>query len=297
MTINGVYSAIVTPFDANGEISWPDFEKLLDHQIAGGLDGVVVSGTTGESPTITVQEKLAIIRKARAYLPENIKVMAGTGGNNTAQSVELSRLADEAGADSLLVVTPPYNKPSLEGLKLHFNSIAKVSKKPICLYHVPSRTGQLLSPQEISAICSIEGVTSVKEASGDVALFSRAAGLTSASILSGDDPTFLGSLASGGQGVISVVANVFPRAVKSLYEEFTKGDAKKAIKIHQVMLPFTDALFSEPNPTPTKAVLAYLNLCQNQFRAPMTPVSKDNERIVIDLYLETLKSLKDLGVA
>ncbi len=294
MIINGVYTAIVTPFDPTGDISWQDFEKVLDHQVAGKVDGVVVAGTTGESPTVTVQEKLALIRKARAYLPQDIKVIAGTGDNNTQHSVELSKLAVDAGADALLIVTPPYNKPSLEGLKLHFNTIAAAVTKPICLYHVPSRTGQLLSPQEIAEICSIKGVEAVKEASGDIALFSRTVGLSTASLLSGDDPSFLGSLACGGQGVISVVSNVFPQAMRHMYRAYKAGDTQKALKIQNILLPFIDVLFCEPNPAPLKAVLSHMNICQDKFRAPLVSVSASHRENIIALYTETQKSLEDI---
>lgn len=293
--INGAYTAIVTPFDKAGNLDWEAFEALLSHQITGGIDGVVISGTTGESPTLTVQEKIALVRKARAFLPDSIKVMAGSGGNDTNSSVELSKLATDAGADSLLIVTPPYNKPSLKGLELHFQSIADAVNVPLCLYHVPSRTGQLLSWQDLSTLCKIPKIIAVKEASGDVALFSRAESTSEAAYMSGEDATFLPSLAVGGQGVISVVTNIFPKAFKQMLESYRSGDSSRATAIHKTLLPLIDLLFCEANPAPAKAVLSHMNLCQNYLRAPMVPVTPSNAEALIATTEETAGRLIDLG--
>ncbi|SME90300.1 4-hydroxy-tetrahydrodipicolinate synthase [Pseudobacteriovorax antillogorgiicola] len=295
-SIKGVHTAIVTPFDKDGNLDWDSFEKLLDHQAKGKVDGVVISGTTGESPTLTVQEKLALIRKARAYLPESIQVMAGAGSNNTQASVEMAKLAVDAGADSLLVVTPPYNKPSLNGLKLHFSSIATATNHPICLYHVPGRTGQLLSAAELAELCAIEQVVAVKEASADISLFSRAERISQANYLSGDDFTFLGSLAVEGDGVISVVTNIYPQAFRVLYDAFKAGDNPKAARIHKALLPAIEVLFYESNPGPSKAILANKGLCQNYFRAPMVPVSQESYAHIMNVVEDTERALSDLGV-
>ena len=149
---DGVWTAIATPFIHGGAIDWASFEKHLEQQAAGGVTGVVISGTTGESPTLTVQEKISLVRKARAILPPKVRIMAGSGGNNTSQSMELSKLCVDAGADSLLIVTPPYNKPSMAGLKLHFQMISDAVQVPLCLYHVPGRTGQNLSASALATI-------------------------------------------------------------------------------------------------------------------------------------------------
>lgn len=295
-SIAGVYTAIVTPFDRDGNLDWDSYEKLLQHQIDGRVDGVVISGTTGESPTLTVQEKLALIRKARAFLPETIKVMAGTGSNNTQASIELSKLAVDAGADSLLVVTPPYNKPSLAGLKLHFQSIADAVNHPICLYHVPGRTGQKLSADELVELCKIKQVVAVKEASADIGLFSRSEMNSDADYLSGDDASFLPTLAVGGTGVISVVTNVFPGAFREIYDCYQKGDITRAKTIHKAIFPVIDAMFLECNPAPAKAALAHLGLCQNHFRAPLVPASQASAEKVIKLVSEAESVFEDLGI-
>ena len=288
-----VYSALATPFHSDGSIDWDSFEKLLEHQKESGVSGVVIAGTTGESPTLSVQEKLSLVRKARAYLPDSIKVMAGSGSNNTSQSVELSKLSLESGADSLLIVTPPYNKPSISGLKAHYEAINELNA-PICLYHVPGRTGHWLSVEQLRQLCEIENVTMVKEASGDLAFFSRAAYSCDAQFLSGDDPTYLASLAIGGSGVVSVVTNVFPKAFVDLSKALTSGNMAQAQTINRILLPFVDILFCESNPSPLKACLEKMQICQNTFRLPMAPISKGNQQKVVKLFRETESALEGL---
>jgi 4-hydroxy-tetrahydrodipicolinate synthase len=277
---SGVWTAIATPFADGGAIDWSAFEKHLAQQAKGGVSGVVISGTTGEAPTLTVQEKISLVRKARALLPANIRVMAGSGGNSTAQSIELSKLCVEAGADSLLIVTPPYNKPNLAGLKLHYQMIADSVSVPLCLYHVPGRTAQSLSSQAISTLTGIKNVTAVKEASGDIALYSRVVNSSKADILSGDDPTYLASLAVGGTGVISVVSNIFPEAMVALTNAFAAQKNDRALAIHKVLLPAIDVLFCETNPCPLKAALEIVGLGRNTLRAPLAPVTEENYSLI-----------------
>lgn len=270
----GVWTALVTPFRDGGDIDWAAFERLLDLQEQGRVDGIVISGTTGEAPTLSVQEKLSLIRKARAVLGKKTRLMAGTGDNNTQQTVELSKLAQDAGADSLLVVTPPYNKPSLAGLQNHYRTIAAAVKIPICVYHVPSRTAHLLPVDHLAALCQIPGIGCVKEATGDVAYFSRALSRSKLPYLSGDDPSFLASMAVGGTGVISVVSNVFPGAVKQLTEAFEGGDVRGARRLHDALMPTIDALFCETNPCPLKAALKILGHCQDVVRPPLATITE-----------------------
>lgn len=280
LDFRGVWTALATPFKDDLEIDWDAFDKLLALQEKGRVTGVVIAGTTGESPTLTVQEKLSMIRRARATLGPNVRVMAGTGDNNTRQSAELSRLAEDAGADSLLIVTPPYNKPSTAGLVNHYQTIAGAVKIPLCVYHVPGRTAQMLTVDQLAAICQVKGVAAVKEASADVAFFARALMKTRLAFLTGDDPTYLASLAVGGIGGISVVSNVFPLALVELTEAFEKGDTKRARALHEALLPAIDVLFCEVNPCPAKAALAQLGHCKNTVRAPLAIVTPENfERI------------------
>ena len=293
---SGVWTAIATPFLESGSIDWPAFEKHLAQQAAGGVSGIVISGTTGESPTLTVQEKISLVRKARALLPGTIRIMAGSGGNNTAQSVELSKLCVDAGADSLLIVTPPYNKPSLAGLKLHFQTIADAVTVPLCLYHVPGRTGQSLSASTIASITTVNRVSAVKEASGDLALYGRLICQSRADVLSGDDPTYLASLAVGGQGVISVVSNIFPAAMVQLTNAFKSQKNDLALAIHKILLPAIDVLFCESNPGPLKAALNIFGLGKNILRAPLAPVTDENFRIIKSTIEKAKSELDNLAI-
>jgi len=277
---SGVWTAIATPFLDSGAIDWASFEKHLTQQSAGGVSGIVISGTTGESPTLTVQEKISLVRKARAILPASVRIMAGSGGNNSAQSVELSRLCVEAGADSLLIVTPPYNKPSIAGLRLHYQTISESVNVPLCLYHVPGRTGQNLSASSLAGLTTIPRVGAVKEASGDLALYGRLVCQSKADILSGDDPTYLASLAVGGRGVISVVSNIFPNAMVQLTKAHQSNQNDRALVIHKILLPAIDILFCESNPGPLKAALNIFGLGGNTLRAPLAPVTEENFKLI-----------------
>jgi 4-hydroxy-tetrahydrodipicolinate synthase len=273
---SGVWTAIATPFLPDERIDWKAFDALLDAQQAGGIRGIVVAGTTGEGPTLSNEEKLELVSRTRKRLAPTVRVMAGTGGNNTAQTIELSLKAQDCGADSLLIVTPPYNKPSPAGLQVHYRRIAESVRIPLCLYHVPGRTGQLLSADAIAAVCAIPGVSVVKEASGDVGLFSRALQKAKVPFLTGDDGTFLPSLAVGGSGVISVVSNVFPRETVAIQNAFDQDRADLARQYHEAMFSFIDALFCEANPGPLKAALALAGLIGNVLRAPLAPVTAES---------------------
>jgi 4-hydroxy-tetrahydrodipicolinate synthase len=292
--IVGVMTALVTPFRDNCQIDWESFDRLLEQQSLAQVDGLIICGTTGEAPTLSVQEKLSLIRRARANTKASIQIIAGTGGNDTAQSIELSRLAEDAGANGLLIVTPPYNKPSLSGLKLHFEMIANATSIPLILYHVPGRTGQRLSAQEMAEISEIPRVSSIKEASGDLALFSQTHALTKATLLSGDDITYLPSLAVGGRGVISVLTNVFPEAFIAMTQAFQSGQLHRALKFHETLLPMINILFCESNPGPVKAALSLMGHCQNYLRAPLAPVSEENLMKIRKLYYETKQALEAL---
>jgi len=287
----GVWTAIATPFLDDGSVDWKAFEKLLALQSQAKVKGVIISGTTGESPTLSVQEKLSLVRKARAVLDRSVRVMAGSGGNSTDQSIELSKLCLDGGADSLLIVTPPYNKPSPAGLHLHYTKIAEATKAPICLYHVPGRTAQFLSVETLDALCKISGVVAVKEASGDIAYFSRAVTKTGRSFLSGDDPTYLASLAVGGHGVISVVSNVFPAETVAMTNAWFSGNTALALRYHNVLMTSIDALFCEANPGPLKAALAILDLAKNVVRAPLAPVTAANYSMIKSTLERTQREL------
>jgi 4-hydroxy-tetrahydrodipicolinate synthase len=293
---HGVWTALVTPFRADLQIDWDAFDTLLTMQEKGGVAGIVISGTTGESPTLAVHEKLALIRRARARLGSHIHIMAGTGDNSTQQTIELSRLAQDAGADSLLVVTPPYNKPSTAGLIGHFKAVSDQVSIPICLYHVPGRTAQFLTVDAMTKICDEARIACVKEASADVAFFSRAKQKTGVAFLSGDDPTYLASLAVGGVGVISVMSNVYPEAMVALTKAFQNKDQSRALALHEALLPAIDAMFCEVNPCPTKAALAQKGIIQNIVRQPLAPVTSASEVLIAEILATTEQKLRGLGL-
>lgn len=295
MAIQGVYTALVTPFTKDGQVDWAAFDRLLAMQAKAEVDGVVISGTTGETPTLSVDEKVSLFRRARAALPPSVEVMAGTGGNDTRASIELSKLAQDAGVNSLLIVTPPYNKPSREGLRAHFEAIANAVRIPLCLYHVPGRTGQRLSPEDLAYLCELPQVTCVKEASGDLFLFSKAFLLSKATYLSGDDFTYLPSLSVGGKGVISVLTNIFPRAFVLMTRKFLQKDIQGALDIHNALLPLIEGLFSEASPGPTKDLLAHAGLIQNHLRLPLVPVEATTHERLVRLYKSTSAQLEELG--
>ena len=284
----GIYTAIITPFLEDGSIDWQSFEQLVHKQIEANIHGLVIGGTTGESPTLSVQEKLSLIRKAKAMSANELKIMAGSGGQSTSQSIELSKLSMDAGADALLVVTPPYNKPNRQGLLKHFESIATSVNIPVCLYHVPGRTSHSLSASEIAEICQIDHVTCVKEASGNLELFSEAIHKTDPSIdfLSGDDPTFLASLSIQASGCISVTSNLFPKAMTSLYTAFTSGNIKLAQNIHYALFPIFKLLFIETNPVPLKFCMSHKGYCKNVLRLPLAPVSSQSAEQLTQCMIE-----------
>ena len=289
--IEGIYTASDT-FNENFEIDYEAFKALLKKQASAKVNGVVVFGTTGESPTLEDDEKLELIKVARSELPNSIKV-AGTGSNNN-KTIELSTKALEVGADSLLIVTPPYNKPNDDGMYNHFKSVADATKAAICLYHVPGRTGQLLSATQMAKICEIDEVIAVKEASADLALFTNTAMKSDAMLLTGDDPTFVASLASGGKGVVSVITNVFPEVFVKIHEYMNTAQLPKAQMLFETVFPLTEAMFWDSNPSPVKRALSEFGLIKNVLRAPMSPMSKDKEAQFVELLKKTEKDLKEL---
>lgn len=292
LPIEGVWTALATPFKADGSIDWSSFDKLLELQITGGIDGIVLSGTTGESATLTVPEKLALIRKARVKIPSSMRIMAGCGDSSTQQCVELSKLSEDAGADSLLIVTPPYNKPSTSGLVLHYKSVSQAVKIPICLYHVPSRTAHFLTVDALKQVCAEAHVAAIKEASSDLGFFSRVVNQIPCQILSGDDSTFLASLAVGGHGVISVITNLFPAAFVAIKNAMGAGNLLQAQKIHQALLPAIDVMFCEVNPCPLKVGLKAFNLAEPYLRAPLAPISAENHQKVVAVLTSVRKDLE-----
>ncbi len=291
----GVWTAIATPFTKKLQLDLGAFKDLLNLQAAAGVTGVVVCGTTGEAPTLSETEKIQLVALARKTLPANVRVMAGTGGNDTKSSAALSKAAIDAGADSLLIVTPPYNKPNMAGLQLHYRAIADAAKAPICLYHVPGRTAQRLSAEQMSELCKIPYVAAIKEASADLTLYSKTAQLCPrTAMLSGDDFTYLPSLSVGGSGVISVVTNLFPKALVKLTRAYADADNTAALAIHNALFELTELLFCETNPCPLKAALNAMQLCENILRAPLAPIAQANFEKIKACLTRTQTALRKL---
>jgi 4-hydroxy-tetrahydrodipicolinate synthase len=279
-TTHGVFTALVTPFHHDGSIDWEFFKKILRDQKDAKVHGVIPCGTTGESPTLTEDEKKQLIQTTIEELKgSGIKVFAGTGSNSTRESIEFSRWASQAGVDGVLLVTPYYNKPSQAGLIHHFKSVADAVDCEVMLYNVPGRSVTSLTPATIAELARHPRIRSLKEASGDVAYTSEIldhleqAGL-SMSILSGDDATFMPLMAVGATGVVSVASNLFPRAMVELHDHIMRGNMAGARRIHSKWYPMFRDLFVETNPVPAKAAMKIMGLCSAHVRAPLALLSE-----------------------
>lgn len=252
----GCGTAIATPFTKDG-VNFEEFKKLLEFQIQEGADAIIVCGTTGESSTMTKQEKKDTIRFAIDTVAKRIPVIAGTGGNNTKEAIEMSQYAESVGADGLLLVTPYYNKTTQEGLIAHYSVIAQSVSIPIILYNVPSRTGVNILPETCLALSKIPNIVAIKEASGNISQVAKIAALCKEdlAIYSGNDDQIIPILSLGGLGVISVLSNIEPKFTHQMVMDFLNGNTKAAKEAQLKCLPLVDALFCEVNPIPVKAAL------------------------------------------
>ena len=289
--ILGSIVALVTPMHDDGSVDYDGLRKLIDWHIAEGTDCIGVVGTTGESPTVSVQEHCDVIRVAVEHAKGRVPIMAGTGGNSTAEATELSRYALEVGADCALSVVPYYNKPSQEGLYRHFKAIAEAVDIPMVLYNVPSRTVADMQVETALRLAQVPGIVGIKEATGEI---DRASWLIKRapkgfSIYSGDDGTAVALMLLGGHGNVSVTANVAPRAMHELCVAAMAGNAKVAAAIHLKLLPLHTNLFVEPSPAPTKWAMARLGLCGSALRLPITALTPAGQAIVE-------QSLRDVGL-
>lgn len=264
----GVHTALVTPF-AGDRVDLPAFRALVRRQLEGGVHGLVVAGTTGESPTVDGPERDALLAAALEEAAGAVPVTMGVGTNDTRSSVANARLAKERGADAGLLVLPYYNKPTPDGLRAHVRAVAETGL-PQIVYHVPGRTGQRLSPELLAELCAIDGVVACKEATGDLIYGQDLLLLTGKPVLSGDDFTWLPLLSVGGAGVISVLSNVAPRDTVAVYEAWKAEDTKLAAERHLRLYPLVRWLFAQTNPVPAKAALAALGLCRPDCRLPLT---------------------------
>ncbi|MDA0225891.1 MAG: 4-hydroxy-tetrahydrodipicolinate synthase [Proteobacteria bacterium] len=296
--ITGSLVAIVTPMHEDGRLDLGRFRNLIDWHVAEGTDGIVVVGTTGESPTVDFDEHKALIRLAVEHARGRIPIIAGTGGNSTLEAIELTASAKEAGATACLSVVPYYNKPTQEGLYRHFRTIAEKVDLPLLLYNVPGRTVADMQNDTVLRLASVPGIIGIKEATGSIErgsdLLRRAP--REFAIYGGDDATALALILLGGHGVISVTANVAPKLMHQMCAAALVGDVKTAREINLRLLPLHQKLFIEPNPTAPKWALAQMGLIEGGLRLPMVPLSERCHETVRDALHEAGIALPGLRV-
>lgn len=275
----GVGTAIATPMNTDGSINYDEFGRLVDYQLENNADAIIVCGTTGESSTMTDEEHIEVIRYCIKRVNGRIPVIAGTGSNDTAYAIELSKEAENVGADALLQVTPYYNKTSQRGLVKHFTAIADSVNIPVVLYNVPSRTGVSISIDAYKELAKHPNITAAKEASGNLDLVMQISAYTDLDIYSGNDDEILACLALGGKGVISVSSNIVPREKHDEVISFLSGDTAKALEIQKKLLPLEKALFMDVNPIPVKEALNILGFKAGECRLPLC--SMDEAQIAV----------------
>jgi 4-hydroxy-tetrahydrodipicolinate synthase len=280
--IVGSIVALVTPMHEDGSVDYPALRALIDWHIAEGTDCIGVVGTTGESPTVSVDEHCEIIRVAVSHAAGRVPIMAGAGANSTREAIELTRFSKEVGADCSLQVVPYYNKPSQEGIYQHFKAIAEAVDLPVVLYNVPGRTVADMQPETTLRLAEVPGIVGIKEATGNI---ERAAQLIKHapggfSIYSGDDGTAVALMLLGGHGNVSVTANVAPRLMHELCMAAIAGEVQRAREIHLRLLSLHKHLFCEPSPAPTKWALAQLGHCKDALRLPITPLTPAGQQLV-----------------
>lgn len=288
MDLKGIYTALVTPFK-NGNLDEKAFKNLIEFQLKGGINGIVPCGTTGEAPTLSYDEHEKVIELAVKYVNGKVPIIAGTGSNSTQEAIELTEGAKKLGANFCLLTTPYYNKPTQEGLYRHFEAIAEAVNIPLILYNIPGRTGINMTPETIFKLSKIKNIVGVKEAAGSLTQVSDIYRLTKGkfTILSGDDNLFLPMMSVGAVGVISVVSNIMPKEMQSLYRAFLiEKNIKKAMTIHTRLMPLFQGMFVETNPIPIKEAMAYMGMVSKEFRLPLCPLSETNSIFIKGLLAE-----------
>lgn len=279
----GSIPALITPMLGDGSVDYPGLRRLIDWHVAEGTDGLVIVGTSGESPTVNVEEHREILRVSVEQAAKRIPIIAGCGANSTAEAIELAKYAESIGADAQLQVVPYYNKPTQEGLYRHFKAIAQATPKlPVILYNVPGRTVADLQHETVLRLAQVPGIVGIKEATGNL---ERAQWLirdlpASFAVFSGDDPTAVALMLCGGAGNISVTANVAPRLMHELCEAAMRGDVATAMRIQFQLMPVHKALFVEANPIPVKWAAARMGLCGGALRLPLTELSEHQRPVV-----------------
>ena len=276
-TFTGSYTALVTPFQ-RGEVAYDELRRLVEFQIKGGIDGLVPVGTTGESPTVTHEEHLEIIRCTIDAARGRVPVIAGTGSNSTDEAVRLTREAEKSGADGALMISPYYNRPTQEGIYQHYKKVASAVGIPIIVYNIPGRTGSKIEPETLARLAEIKNVAGVKDATGSVDQAIDVIRLCGdrLAVYSGEDTLVFSLMALGGKGVISTVANVVPRETAALTEACLAGQWAKGRELQFKLIPLIHSLFVETNPIPVKTALSLMGKCSGELRLPLTPMAEGN---------------------
>jgi len=291
MLFKGLYTAVVTPFTNSGKIDKEAFKKHLDHQLSNNISGLVICGTTGESPSITDTEFDYLLTTARAFCGSDCQIIAGTGTNGTKKSIERSLIAQNLEADALLIVSPYYNKPTQNGIKAHYTAVADAVNIPLMIYNVPGRTSVNILPKTIAEMAKHPNIACIKEASGDMQQIMDIikAVPDNFPVLSGDDAMTLPLIAAGGKGLVSVASNQVPGLMNDYVQACLDGNLTKAQNLHYKLLPLMKANFWQSNPIPVKAALSLMGRMQNNLRLPMTPLDggykEELQQILKDLNL------------
>ena len=290
MNFGSISTAMVTPFDSKGNIDFARTTKLVNHLINNGTDSLVVAGTTGESPTLTTEEKLALFKHVVKVVDGRVPVIAGTGSNNTKASIDLSKRAEETGVDALLIVAPYYNKPSQEGIFAHYKAIADAVNLPIMAYNVPGRTIVSISVDTVVRLAEIPNIVALKDAGGNLDTMAEIIENTSDDFLlySGDDGLTLPSLAIGSAGIVSVASHVIGNEMQAMIQAFRNGENKEAAQLHRKLLPVMNELFKAPSPAPVKTALQLKGLDVGGVRLPLLPLNHA-ERTALSMRLNELK--------
>ncbi|WP_423801708.1 4-hydroxy-tetrahydrodipicolinate synthase [Neobacillus sp. SAB-20_R2A] len=280
-----VSTAMVTPFDHKGHIDFGKTTKLINYLIDNGTDSLVVAGTTGESPTLSKEEKLALFSHVVKAVNKRIPVIAGTGSNNTYASIEMTKKAEQVGVDAIMLVAPYYNKPNQEGLYQHFKAIAESTTLPVMVYNIPSRSVVTIHPDTIIRLSKIPNIVAVKEASGDLNAMTHIIANTDDdfALYSGDDAVTLPVLSIGGAGVVSVASHVIGNELQEMVKAFFDGENQRAAKLHQRLLPMMQGLFAAPSPAPVKTALQIKGLDVGSVRLPLVGLTEQERANLIEI--------------
>jgi 4-hydroxy-tetrahydrodipicolinate synthase len=279
-------TAMITAFDSEGNLDLARQTKVIEHLLQTGTETIVVAGTTGESPTLSKNEKLQLIKHTVDVTKGKAKVIAGTGSNNTKESIDLTRKAEELGVDGIMLVNPYYNRPNQEGLYQHFKAIAESTRLPVMLYNIPGRSAVNMTVDTVCRLAEISNIKIMKEASGDLGQMTEILKRTPDDFIlySGDDNLTLPLLSIGGHGIVSVAAHVIGKEMSEMIQLFVEGDVKEASKIHQSLYLKSKALFSSPSPVPVKRVLEHQGLDVGPVRLPLVPLTEQEEEYILSFF-------------